>query len=370
MSKVKFPGDTDEAHPEKFNLEAMPPQPKERKPGQLPEDMIKQFFTEGFVVVEDFFKTEELEACKDAIRRLIDEMALKLYNAGKIKKLYTELGFYERLTAIEKEFPGANIVLHKLGAMPLEIQQLWSNERLLNVIEQLIGPDIIGHPVWNLRTKTPQNEATTVPWHQDVGYLDNSSYTVLQPTAWIPLLDTDENNGCMQMMSKGHKTGKIATHQCCHGGTWYVMLEEEEMKKSLDIDVENDKQICPIPYRGMLLFNNLIPHRSLPNMSKQIRWSFDLRWQRPSEPVGFYGIKEGILMRSSKDPDMKIDWEEFNGLNRHVKAQEAVTGQDVNEEFDITIQGPWMKKWEIVHVNHHVNAHREQEGDASKWTKA
>ena len=43
---------------------------------------------------------------------------------------------------------------------------MWTNERLLNVIEQLIGPEIAGHPVWNLRTKTPQNEATTVPWHQ------------------------------------------------------------------------------------------------------------------------------------------------------------------------------------------------------------
>ena len=42
----------------------------------------------------------------------------------------------------------------------------WANERLLNVVEQLIGPDIAGNPVWNLRTKTPQNEATTVPWHQ------------------------------------------------------------------------------------------------------------------------------------------------------------------------------------------------------------
>ena len=45
-------------------------------------------------------------------------------------------------------------------------RQLWTNERLLNLVEQLIGPDISGSPVWNLRTKTPQNEATTVPWHQ------------------------------------------------------------------------------------------------------------------------------------------------------------------------------------------------------------
>ena len=44
---------------------------------------------------------------------------------------------------------------------------LWSNPRLLNIMEQLLGTeDIMGHPVWNLRTKTPQNEATTVPWHQ------------------------------------------------------------------------------------------------------------------------------------------------------------------------------------------------------------
>jgi len=46
-------------------------------------------------------------------------------------------------------------------------RDVWSNERLLNLVEQLLGSsDIVGHPVWNLRTKTPQNEATNVPWHQ------------------------------------------------------------------------------------------------------------------------------------------------------------------------------------------------------------
>ena len=34
-------------------------------------------------------------------------------------------------------------------------------------------------------------------------------------------------------MEKGHRTGKVAEHKCCHGGTWYVMLEEEEMQKTL-----------------------------------------------------------------------------------------------------------------------------------------
>ena len=37
-------GATEEANPGFFDIRAMPPQPKEPKPGQLPEHMIKQFF--------------------------------------------------------------------------------------------------------------------------------------------------------------------------------------------------------------------------------------------------------------------------------------------------------------------------------------
>ncbi|GFR67199.1 phytanoyl-CoA dioxygenase 1-like [Elysia marginata] len=46
-------------------------------------------------------------------------------------------------------------------------QRLWSNERVLNLMEQILGPEVAGHPVWNLRTKTPRSEAVNIPWHQD-----------------------------------------------------------------------------------------------------------------------------------------------------------------------------------------------------------
>ena len=35
------------------------------------------------------------------------------------------------------------------------------------------------------------------------------------------------------MIPGGHRDGKVAEHKCCYGGTWYIMLEEEEMKKTL-----------------------------------------------------------------------------------------------------------------------------------------
>lgn len=62
-------------------------------------------------------------------------------------------------------------------------------------------------------------------------------------------------------------------------------------------------------------------------MSKNIRWSLDLRWQKPQDPLGFYGLKEGVMMRSSKDPDLTIDWESFNAVDRNQKQIECMTGK-------------------------------------------
>jgi len=47
-------------------------------------------------------------------------------------------------------------------------------------------------------------------------------------------------------------------------------------------------------------------YRSLDNRSNQIRWSLDLRWQRPDLPNGFYGLKDCITMAKSDDPNFKV----------------------------------------------------------------
>lgn len=39
-------GQQEKVYPEVFDLRAMPKQPEEKKPGQLPDSMIKQFFEE------------------------------------------------------------------------------------------------------------------------------------------------------------------------------------------------------------------------------------------------------------------------------------------------------------------------------------
>jgi hypothetical protein len=40
---------------------------------------------QGFVIVDSFFKKEELDACRDAIEVLVDDLANMLYVGKKIK---------------------------------------------------------------------------------------------------------------------------------------------------------------------------------------------------------------------------------------------------------------------------------------------
>ena len=57
---------------------------------------------------------------------------------------------------IEKQFPGANVLLHKQGLLPPAFQTLWSDPRLVDIAQQLLGGptvDVAGHPVWNLRVR-------------------------------------------------------------------------------------------------------------------------------------------------------------------------------------------------------------------------
>jgi len=354
MEKKVWPGDSDEEHPEVFTK--IPPQPKTKKPGQLTKEQLEQFFNEGYVIINDFFDIEkDLEPLRRNIDDLVDHVANKLYNGGKIKSLYKEFGFHERMAKLEEEFPGANVIFFKLGELPQAARGLWTNPRLLNIVEQLLGTqNIVGNPVWNLRPKTPNNEITDVPWHQDSGYMDSNSYKILIPTAWIPLLDATYENGCLQMVKGGHRLGKIASHQCCYGDTWYITLEKEEIERTLGADMERDVMTCPVKYGGFVLFNNMIPHRSLCNTSSEIRWSMDLRWQRADVPDGFYGLKAPIEMRREGQEDIDINWTAFDSVNRNIVSMHD--NENIDDEFDTTMHGPWMDRWEINNKNRHTEA--------------
>jgi non-heme Fe2+,alpha-ketoglutarate-dependent halogenase len=76
--------------------------------------------------------------------------------------------------------------------------------RVLDCVEQLIGPDImVFHTtVW---LKEPYSE-TFVPWHQDATYFGLAPFEHV--TAWVALTDSTPENGCVQILPNSHTSGQ------------------------------------------------------------------------------------------------------------------------------------------------------------------
>ena len=160
--------------------------------------------------MRDVIPTDVLDGAVASVEVLVDNLAKKLHAAGKITELHQAAPFEQRLTLLEEQFPHANVLLHvrwplpiprhvcygtalllrcaslpliprssldpdpcsqKNAVLPEGVQNVWAHPALIGLAQQLLGDvDIAGHPVWNLRCKTPERLShgqATVPWHQD-----------------------------------------------------------------------------------------------------------------------------------------------------------------------------------------------------------
>lgn len=81
----------------------------------------------------------------------------------------------------------------------------------------------------------------------DISFNVISSWDKLQLTAWVPLVPAVAENGCMQVISGGHKAGITVEHTCCVGGTWYTELEESDIEPTLGIDPKAELVTCEVP---------------------------------------------------------------------------------------------------------------------------
>jgi ectoine hydroxylase-related dioxygenase (phytanoyl-CoA dioxygenase family) len=308
---------------------------------RLSEDQVQQYLDDGFLVVEDVFTTAELQPVIDHFEVIVDDWVGKLYAAGKLKNKYQGEDVYTRLASVEKEWPGAAALVTQRNSMFPALAHLWNSDQLLDMVEQFIGPDIAGHPVSIFRSKTPDTALMTVPWHQDSAYFVEGGEGTLQPTAWIPFIDTTVENGTLQLIRGSHRSGKVFPHRLekdiGHRESWYLYIADEDQPPG-------DRVICDIKMGSVLWLQNMIVHRSTENLSDKVRWTCDLRYQRPGEPTGFPASTELPPMRRADDPEYRLDVEAFIAHEAEGnQSYRRLTGDDF--EYSAP-DSPWLVRWQ------------------------
>jgi len=158
---------------------------------------------------------------------------------------------------------------HKAHLLFPWLADLVRNEKILDAVEDLYGPDLL---CWtsNFFIKEAQNPAF-VSWHQDSTYWGLSEPDVV--TAWVALTPSNESNGAMQVIPGTHTLDQIP-----HRDTFdkhNLLTRGQEVA----VEVDAAKAVTlPLQPGEMSLHHVRLVHGSPPNPSSDRRIGFAIRY--------------------------------------------------------------------------------------------
>ena len=152
------------------------------------------------------------------------------------------------------------------------LDDLIRDPRILDPIEQLIGPNIL---CWNtiFWIKDVGSESF-VSWHQDTRYWGLSSPDVI--TAWLALSPASVESGCMRVMPYTHR-GEVMPHNDRYHND-NMLTRGQEITEGID-----DKKAVYMPLKtGQVSFHNYrLAHSSGPNRAPDRRIGISMHFMPP-----------------------------------------------------------------------------------------
>ena len=152
------------------------------------------------------------------------------------------------------------------------LNDLIRDPRVLDPVEQLIGPDIL---LWNTIFWIKEAGAGSfISWHQDTKYWGLSSEKVV--TAWLALSPASIEAGCMRVMPGTHR-GEVLAHE----DRWHednMLTRGQEISADLD---ESKAVFMPLEPGQMSIHNYRLAHASGPNKSSDRRIGISMHFMPP-----------------------------------------------------------------------------------------
>lgn len=211
---------------------------------KLTSQQMAQYNEEGYAVLHEFLSRDAVDAILSEIKNLTasatvanhDSTRLEMEpNQGpdgkKVRRLYEPCTHYSGFRALSE------------------------STALLDVIEQLLGPNLFFH-LSKVNMK-PAKLGSVVDWHQDLTYYpltNTDSVTVL-----FYLDDADASNGCLQVIPRAHH--RVMDHTL-KGFFQGCVTEKVDASKAVYLEAKAGSAI---------LMHCLTPHASAPNLSPHPR---------------------------------------------------------------------------------------------------
>ena len=264
----------------------------------------EKFQEDGFLIVKKMLSSYDLQPI---INELSDKVEVGIQSAISmgllsVDQTFTEATFATRLvyasTACSEPGWIWNNFFRNQKPRTKGMFSVRTAGSLLDAIESIIGPEIFAHPQFNFRAKLPDQQATVIPWHQDLAYLiPSEAADTMVVNAWIPLVPTSVENGCLQLIQGSHKFGLFPHGQqdLTPDHTGNIGIADDHLPSGKIIAAE-------MSVGDVLLSTERLVHRGLPNRSNMVRWSIDTRYSQIGLPMGRRNVP-GFIARSHQVPE-------------------------------------------------------------------
>lgn len=258
----------------------------------------------GYLTLREVLPVRAFDVLIGELEDIISVTANELSVAGYLNDLCAGEPFERRLASLSK-FEKAKLPLwrsvqgkhHKSAGL----FQIITHPSLLDCVAKFIGNEILAHPQFNIRAVLPNQLENTAPWHQDLGYLDETATKTFTVNFWLPLQNTNREKGALEVIERSHDCGLLRHVESPNG---YYGIPDANLPPGR-------KVVCEVPRGGALVMLPTTVHRAMINQTTSVRWSLDIRYCKTGAPTGW--DIPGFVCRSLLNPDQVAkshrDWQ-------------------------------------------------------------
>jgi phytanoyl-CoA hydroxylase len=223
-----------------------------------PSEQRAAYHDHGYLVFPTLLDAAELATLRSALAEVLREAEGLTDTNEKFSIIRTDDGGYSVRRIFEP------IARHAA------FHDLVLNPKILDVVENLIGPNIQLHHT-KLNLKPPSSREARFEWHQDYPFFPHTNFDLL--AVMIYLDDSTEENGCLTIIPGSHKWGP-RNHLFARDGAFSSQLED----KSILSDPSRWLKV-PVPAGGMELHHCNMLHSSTANRGTQPRSAMVIQYR-------------------------------------------------------------------------------------------
>lgn len=242
----------------------------------LSKEQQKQFWSDGYLVVENVVDA-------DALKAMQDDFAEWAEDSRKHNEPYGETVDGRPRFDMDPEHTAENPTLRRVSA-PVEMSQAYydvmASSKMTDCVTDLIGPNVKFHHS-KINAKLPGG-TTAVKWHQDFPFTPHSNDDLI--TALLMVDEVTLENGPLEVLAGSH-TGEI--HGLWHNGIFTGAVDDKVAEASQKQAIK-----CAGPAGSVCLMHTRLLHGSAPNLSNHPRKLF----------ICVYSAEDAIPMSSNPVP--------------------------------------------------------------------